>query len=189
MLTSVLKKQKKKLAKPYSKAIMAMLPRTSYDDGVSKPVHEPINDVHVHGHTMQQVFLPVSESRHFTREDAAKAFNRKMLSADDRSQHPELVSMMRGVLGGERRGDSTKKFVEAARESEQALVRKAEAAQQREAARTTNVQSDRFEFRIQAFNSERVGILGRDRHATGWRYGAPLDDRKRGKVRIPTSVP
>lgn len=165
-----------------------MLPRTTYkpDENV---VHEPINDVHVHGHTMQQIFLPTSESRHFTREDAAKAFHRKMLSTDERSHHPELISMLRGVHNGERRGDSTKKFVEAARESEQALVRKAEEDKQREEARTTRVQSDRFEFRVQSFNSERVGTTGRDRHATGWRYGAPLDDRKRGKVKIPTAVP
>lgn len=166
-----------------------MLPKTSYDGANKNVVHEPINDVHVHGYTMQQVFLPTSESRHFTRKDAAKAFHRKMLSADERSQHPELVSMMRGVLNGEKRGESTKKFVEAARESEQALVRKAEEAKKREEARTTKVESDRFEFRIQSFNSERVGPTGRDRHATGWRYGAPLDDRKRGKVKIPTSVP
>lgn len=167
-----------------------MLPKTNYD-GANKQnvVHEPINDVHVHGYTMQQVFLPTSESRHFTREDAAKAFHRKMVSADKRSQHPELVTMLRGVHNGEARADSTRKFVEAARESEQALVRKAEEAKAREEARTTKVQSDRFEFRVKTFNSEEVGTTGRDRNATGWRYGAPLDDRKRGKVKIPTSVP
>lgn len=166
-----------------------MLPKTTYIEGVNKPVHEPINDVNVHGYTTQQVFLPTSESRHFTRKDAAKAFHRTMLSADDRSQQPELVNMMRGVLRGDRRGDSTRKFVEAARESEQALVRRAEETKMKDEARTAKISSDRFEFRIQAFNSERVGKDGRDRHATGWRYGAPLDDRKRGKVKIPTSVP
>lgn len=181
-------KQGKKLAKPYSKAIMRMLPKTSYDSGTNT-VHEPINDVHVHRNTMQQVFLPTSESRHFTRKDAAKAFHRRMLSADERSQHPELVAMMRGVLGGEARADGTRKFVAAARESEEALVRKAEEEQARVDGRTTRVESDRFEFRVQGFNSERVGRGGRDRHAKGWRYGAPLDDRTRGKVKIPTSMP
>lgn len=179
----------KTLAKPYSKAILGMLPKTSYNDVGPKPAHEPINDVHVHGYTMQQVFHPTSESRHFTRKDAANAFHRTMLPAEERSQHPELIQMVKGVLGGENKSSSTAKFVRAAKESEQALVRQAEEKKKREDARTVKVNSDRFEFRIKTFNSESVGTTGRARNATGWRYGAPLDDRKRGKVKIPTSVP
>lgn len=165
-----------------------MLPKTSYD-GLHKPVHEPINDVHVHGYTMQQVFLPTSESRHFTRKDAAKAFHQHMRSADERSQHPELVEMMRGVIKGEKKTTSADKFVEAARKSEQALVNAAKEKKRREEAETTKVASDRFEFRIRSFDSEKVGRAGRAKDVTGWRYGVPLDDRKRGKVKIPTSVP
>lgn len=182
--------QGKRLAKPYAQAMLAMLPKTSYNMEDREHVHhEPINDVHVHGYTMQQVFLPTSESRHFTRQDAAKAFHRTMLPAEERSQHPELIAKVKGRLGGESSGESHQKFVKAAKESEEALVRRAQEAKDSEEARTMKIKSDRFEFRIQSFNSEKVGPAGRARYATGWRYGAPLDDRKRGKVRIPTSVP
>ena len=166
-----------------------MLPKTSYPASGPKPTHEPINDIHVHGYTMQQVFLPTSESRHFTRRDAAKAFHRTMLPAEERSQHPELIEMVKDVLAGGNRARSAEKFIKAAKQSEQELVRQAEENARREAARTMKINSDRFEFRIQSFDSERVGTTGRARHAVGWRYGAPLDDRKRGKVKIPTQVP
>ncbi|SPO03741.1 uncharacterized protein DNG_06424 [Cephalotrichum gorgonifer] len=179
----------KKLAKPYSKAIMSMLPQTSYAESGPKPAHEPINDVNVHGYTMQQLFVPTSESRRFTRKDAAKAFHKNMLPAEERSAHPELIEMVKGVLAGESRARSTEKFVNAARASEQALVRQAQEKKKRQDARTVKVNSDRFEFRIESFNSEAVGPAGRARNAPGWKYGAPLDDRKRGKVKIPTSVP
>ena len=166
-----------------------MLPKTSYPSSGTKPTHEPINDIHVHGYTMQQVFLPTSESSHFTRKDAAKAFHRTMLPAEERSQHPELIEMVKDVLAGESRSRSADKFIAAAKQSEQELVRQVEMNASRDAARTMKINSDRFEFRIQTFNSEKVGPAGRARHAVGWRYGAPLDDRKRGKVKIPTQVP
>lgn len=112
-----------------------------------------------------------------------------MLPAEKRSQHPELIAMVKDVLAGANRTRSAEMFVATARESEQDLVRQAKENAKRDAARTMKVHSDRFEFRIQAFNSERVGPVGRSRDAVGWRYGAPLDDRKREKIKIPTQVP
>ena len=72
MLTNLKGKQ---LATPYAKAVMKMLPKTHYNEGEENIPHEPINEIHVHNLTLQQLFTPVSESRHFTREDAAKAFH------------------------------------------------------------------------------------------------------------------
>ena len=65
---------------------MDMLPKTSYDLDSDQPItpHEPINEIHVHKATMNQLFHPTSESRHFTRRDAATAFHHRMLPADDR---------------------------------------------------------------------------------------------------------
>ncbi|KAF7558513.1 hypothetical protein G7046_g5629 [Stylonectria norvegica] len=179
----------KKLAIPYAKAIMRMLPKTSFHEGEDNDAHEPINEVHVHNLTMQQLFLPVSESRHFTREDAAKAFHEKMLSADARSPQPELIVMEREVLNGATRKASLDKFKEATQAEEDAVAEKILAQRRREQSSIKKVTTARYEFRFKEVNVDDVGRDGRSRKGTGWRYGAPFEDRKRGLVKIPTSVP
>ncbi|KND87945.1 hypothetical protein TOPH_07356 [Tolypocladium ophioglossoides CBS 100239] len=179
----------KKLAIPYAKAVMSMLPKTSYREGEQNVPHEPVNEVHVHKLTMQQLFVPVSESRHFTREDAAKAFHDGMLSADARSPQPELIAMEREILTGKSRDESMEKFKDATQREEDAVARRIVKQQQKEEKMTTRVQTDRYEFRFKEVNVDDAGRDGRSRRATGWRYGAPFDDRKRGVVKIPTSVP
>jgi hypothetical protein len=84
-----------------------MLPTTPFVD-TTKPenrgkrpiTHEPINDLIVHPATRQQLFVPVSESRHFTRVDAGKAFDNDLLPADARIPHPELVQAEREISEG-----------------------------------------------------------------------------------------
>ena len=64
-----------------------MLPQTRGDGrNQNEPPHESIGDIHGHTAAMRQLFLPTSESRRFTREDAAKAFSERLLPADDRIQ-------------------------------------------------------------------------------------------------------
>ncbi|KAL7929000.1 eukaryotic mitochondrial regulator domain-containing protein [Trichoderma chlorosporum] len=179
----------KKLAIPYAKAVMGMLPKTSYREGEKNLPHEPVNEIHVHKLTMQQLFVPVSESRHFTREDAAKAFHDTMLSVDARSPQPELIKMEREILGGKTRQESLAKFKEATQKEEDKVARRIAQEQQRDEKATTRVTTDRYEFRFKEINADDVGRTGRSRKGTGWRYGAPFDDRKRGLVKIPTSVP
>lgn len=78
-----------------------MLPKTVFIEGAKDNIpHEAINEVLIHKYTMSQLFVPVSESRHFTREDAAKVFGERMLSADARSPQPELVEMEREIRAG-----------------------------------------------------------------------------------------
>ena len=80
-----------------------MLPQTPYvrQGKGERPVpHEPITDLPVHPATRQQLFIPVSESRNFTREDAARAFDDTLLTADKRIPHPELVIVERERLAG-----------------------------------------------------------------------------------------
>ncbi|KAM0450556.1 hypothetical protein ACHAPV_004836 [Trichoderma viride] len=179
----------KKLAIPYAKAVMNMLPKTSYREGEKNLPHEPVNEIHVHKLTMQQLFVPVSESRHFTRSDAAKAFHDTMLSVDARSPQPELIKMEREILQGKTRQESLAKFKVATQKEEDRVAQRIAREAQREEEATTRVATDRYEFRFKEINADDVGRTGRSRKGTGWRYGAPFDDRKRGLVKIPTSVP
>ncbi|EMC93745.1 hypothetical protein BAUCODRAFT_75161 [Baudoinia panamericana UAMH 10762] len=180
----------KRLAKPYSEAVLAMLPTTPFRPNTANPVtpHEPINDIEVHAHTRPQIFWPASESRQFTREDAAKVFDSKLLPADKRIPLPMLVDLERWKLEGLDRQERTKKQIEAddkARREEDEKVRKRTEWQ----ARTQRVvQGRRWDFKFQDISAEKVGKDGRGKDAVGYRYGMPHEDRKRGMLKIPTSV-
>ncbi|KAI0458485.1 eukaryotic mitochondrial regulator protein-domain-containing protein [Xylaria acuta] len=180
----------KPLAKPYAKAVLSMLPTFYINPNQSNPPFEPINELHVHPYTMQQLFWPTSESRHFTREDAAKAFHSTLLSADKRVPHPELIEMEREVEQGRPLWDASERFKQAVMESERKAAEKQVAKAAREEKMTTRINTERFEFRFKQFNSENVGPKGRSRRLVGWRYGTPHDDRSKGhQIKIPTSVP
>ena len=182
--------QNQPLATPYANAIMKMLPQSKYLDGDENITpHEAVNEVLVHKYTLTQLFVPVSESRHFTREDAATAFHGKMLSADARSPQPDLIAMEREVLAGTDRDESMERFRETAAEHEEELAEKQRRQREREQASTQHVHSGRYQFRFKDMKTDAVGRTGRARGAAGWRYGAPHNDRKRGVVKIPTSVP
>ncbi|KAI0886073.1 eukaryotic mitochondrial regulator protein-domain-containing protein [Annulohypoxylon maeteangense] len=177
------------LAKPYAKAILAMLPTHTFKADQRNEPFEPINELHVHPYTMKQIFWPTSESRHFTRADAAKAFHPKMLSADERVPHPELIQMEKEVLEGHSLWDASERFKQAVMESERRAAQKEIEKASIEEKYTTRVHTKRFEYRFKQINSENVGSKGRARNAVGWRYGAPHYDRSKGEIKIPTSVP
>ncbi|KAI8627046.1 eukaryotic mitochondrial regulator protein-domain-containing protein [Xylariaceae sp. FL1651] len=182
--------QGKKLAKPYAKAVLSMLPQWRMNPNQRNQPFEPINEVHVHPYSMQQIFWPTSESRHFTRADAAKAFHPTLLSADERVPHPELVEMEKEVDQGRPLWDASERFKQAVMESERKAAEKQMAKAAWEEKQTTRVNTERFEFRFKQFNSENVGPRGKSRSAVGWRYGTPYDDRSKGhQIKIPTSVP
>ncbi|KAI1327004.1 eukaryotic mitochondrial regulator protein-domain-containing protein [Xylariaceae sp. FL0255] len=180
----------KKLAIPYAKAMLEMLPTFRLSPDQNKQPYEEINELHVHPYTMQQLFWPVSESRVFTREDAAQAFHPTLLSADKRIPHPELVDMEREITNGRPLWDAAERFKAAVMESERAAAERNKNKVDKEEKATTRVRSDRFEFRFKDFNSDNVGPKGKGRHAVGWKYGTPLPDRSKGhQIKIPTSVP
>ncbi|KAI0112870.1 eukaryotic mitochondrial regulator protein-domain-containing protein [Daldinia grandis] len=179
----------KKLAKPYAKAVLGMLPTHTFRMDLRNEPFEPINELHVHPYTTKQIFWPTSESRHFTRADAAKAFHPKLLSADRRVPHPELIQMEKDIIQGRPPWDASERFKQAAMESERKAADKQLAKALLEEKYTTRVRSNRFEFRFKQINSENVGAKGRARNAVGWRYGAPYYDRAKGEIKIPTSVP
>lgn len=197
--------QGKKLAIPYAQAVTQMLPLAYPNE--DEPF-EPINEIHVHGLTMQQLFVPAPESRHFTREDAAKAFNEKMLSADARMPHKQLVKHHRRVAKlppsvAKKPVDEDKvdedtadektpqkqswdQFVEDAREAERADVLRDASKKEFENKITLAIPTDRAEFRFKTMVVDDVGPDGRSRRGVGWRYGAPYEDRKKDQVKHPT---
>ncbi|KAI8938485.1 hypothetical protein NX059_004377 [Plenodomus lindquistii] len=186
--------QGKTLATPYSKAVLSMLPVTPHIDtsdpknkGKRPITHEPINDLIVHPATRQQLFVPVAESRHFTRVDAGKAFDNDLLPADARIPHPELVQAERELESGlsfdERRKLAEERF---------AVEAKKKAAEQKakedELKRQKVVPQRRWDFVFQDVSVESAGRDGKGAEAAGWRYGVPHQDRKRGIPKIPTKV-
>ncbi|KAJ8106027.1 hypothetical protein OPT61_g9815 [Boeremia exigua] len=186
--------QGKTLAMPYSKAVLEMLPTTPHVDasdpknkGKRPVVHEPINDLIVHPATRQQLWVPVAESRQFTREDAGKAFDNSLLPADKRIPHPELVQAERELASGlsfeERRKLAEERFA-----AEAAEKKREEEAKQAEIRAQKVVPQRRWDFVFKDISVESVGRNGRDARGVGWRYGLPHQDRKKGQVKIPTKV-
>lgn len=181
----------KPMAIPYNEAVMGMLPKTLFLEdqrlAYGKKSHESINDLPVHRATGSQIFYPTSESRAFTRADAAKAFSDTLLPADDRVPHPELAIIHKEVL--QDLSPEVRRTRAAEREkAAQEAAEKAALAKAKEDARVKRVDVGKVEFRFTEIMVDHAGKDGRGRKGTGWRYGAPLMDRSKGHVRIPTAV-
>ncbi|KAL8932715.1 MAG: hypothetical protein Q9211_006157 [Gyalolechia sp. 1 TL-2023] len=180
----------RKLATPYARAVNAMLPQTpAPPNPKARPIaHESINDLPVHAATRTQLFHPVPESMHFNRVSAAKTFARDLLPPEDRIPHPEMVELAK--LEQENRGRED--LLEARRvelEKEEAAI--IDTQRQRQAAKeaaTMKVENPRWQFRFENIKVESVGKDGRARSGVGARYGVPAQDRKKGQIKIPTSV-
>ncbi|KZF22974.1 hypothetical protein L228DRAFT_247404 [Xylona heveae TC161] len=183
-------KEGKTLAKPYARAVMEMVPKTPYNPNNPIP-HESINDLPVHSATMQQIFEPTSESRRFTREDAAKVFHPKLLPADKRIPHPELIELERERLESVPREERINRQRERlAKEAQLATWRKEKKEEyERKHTKVIAPKAGRWEFRFTDVSVDAAGKDGRGPDGVGWRYGMPHEDRKRGQVKIPTSVP
>ena len=167
---------------------MSMLPKTRYDkDPRNLRTHESINDLPVHAATGPQIFYPTSESRHFTRIDAAKVFDESLLPADDRVPHPELTLMHKDFKAGLSKEEIAERQKE--REDRQEKERSRIAARKaKKMAAVKKVHTPRWEFRFSDVNVDDIGKDGRGAKGVGWRYGAPLMDRSRGQLKIPRRV-
>jgi hypothetical protein len=165
-----------------------MLPQTpaygNKKSGGEYNPHESINDLPLHSATGPQIFYPTSESRHFTRVDAAKVFDETLLPADDRIPHPELTLMHKDFLKGYSPNEISKHQEE--RDAE-AKKRKEywEQKQAKKLAEIKVVDSPRWAFRITPVNVDNIGRDGRGAKGVGWRYGMPLMDRRRAEHKIP----
>ena len=164
-----------------------MLPSTPYIP--NNPVaHESINDLPVHRATDVQIFHPVSESRHFTRREAAKLFDPQLKPAEDRVPHTELVQLHKW----KHEGIQTDERIQLQRESDAKDVQSKNILEmkrkEKEAREIKTVETERSEFRFQDIRVESVGPTGRSRKGVGARYGMPHEDRKKGQIKIPRSV-
>lgn len=187
--------QGKQLALPYSKAVLDMLPQTPYIDQTlpenrnARPVpHESINDLFVHPATRQQLFVPVAESRKFTRVDAGKAFHNDLLPADERIPHPELVLAEREIAEGYSLRERKARAGDRLEAEEAEKIAKDAAARAEELRNRHVVPQRRWDYVFTDVSVEQAGKNGRGAKGVGWRYGFPHEDRKKGQVKIPTRV-
>jgi hypothetical protein len=164
-----------------------MLPKTSFNPNSRIKPHESINDLPVHRSTGTQIFHPTSESRHFTRVDAAKVFHDKLLPADLRVPHPELAEMYKDYKAGFSTEEREKRQQEREEEAELRRQRALEKKAKKEAA-VKRIDTGRYEYRFTEISVDDAGKDGRGLKGVGWRYGKPLMDRSRGTVKIPQSV-
>lgn len=165
-----------------------MLPVTSYPLILGAPVHESINDLPVHTATTAQLWHPTSESREFTRADAATVFLEGLKPADDRVPHPELHVMEKDRVAGM---PLDERLTLARQRAEQLEEKKAQAGARKqawEAKNVTVIPKTRWDFKFTNFSVEEAGKNGRGHRGVGARYGVPHEDRKRGQIKLPTRV-
>ncbi|KAL9609383.1 MAG: hypothetical protein Q9167_005852 [Letrouitia subvulpina] len=175
----------KRLATPYARAVMSMLPQTPYDHSPTGPrtVHESINDLPVHRATTVQLFHPVSESRVFTRTDAGQTFSSTLLPAEKRIPHPEMVELTKCAMENRGRDDIVRALRDKLEKDEGDQLRREREEKERKERGIKKVRTERWEFRFEDVNAENAGRKG-----LGTRYGVPPQDRKKGQVKIPTRV-
>jgi hypothetical protein len=164
---------------------MSMLPQTHFQKGEHPAFHENANDLPVHSHTTQQIFWPASESRAFSRVDAGNVFKDGLLPADVRIPHPESVQRLAAVHNPSH-AETIRKLRE--KLDEQKAEREEEDRKKQEAVATV-FEGKKWDFKVENVSVDWVGKNGRNRKGVGHRYGKPHDDRKRGLIKIPTSVP
>lgn len=171
-----------------------MLPKTTYVHGRPTP-HESINDLPTHPATLQQIFHPTSESRVFTREDAAKVFYPGLLPADKRIPHPELIELERERQEGLPREVRIERQRERTRREEEKRAEVEKKGKERDARTLKTIlpadqggKGGRWEWHVRDISVQAVGKDGRAWTGVGWRYGVPHQDRKRGQIKIPTRV-
>lgn len=167
-----------------------MLPQTPYSSSPKGRIqpHESINDLPVHVATTQQIFHPTSESRKFTRVDAAKVFDETLLPADQRVPHPELAELERDRLAGMPYEERVEKAAQRNDELQQKKLAADQRRKEKEKRTVKLVSGARWDFKFRDISVDDAGVDGRGHRGTGWRYGVPHMDRRRGEVKIPTRV-
>jgi hypothetical protein len=174
---------------------LSMLPKTPYNPKSPQP-HESINDLPTHPKTLQQLFVPVPESRTFTRADAAKAFDPELGTPDERIPHPDLVTIVRekneglsptDIMARQQARDAVSEEKRVARELRRERIVK-KSIKIVPSADQGGI-GGRWDWKFTDIKVEDAGDDGRGKKGVGARYGLPHQDRKRGLIKIPTSVP
>jgi hypothetical protein len=171
--------QGKPVATYLTKALHTMLKVTPLADKQSKQsrqeFHEGLQDMVSHPFSHRQTFIPVSESRTFTRADAGHEFG--LPPTEEAVPHPDLVKIAKErALGLD---DSVRLQLQIARDNAAAKELKKEEERKKKLNTPAKVvERGRFAWRLQKAETGKVGF----------RYGVPHMDRKKGQVKIPTSV-
>lgn len=158
-----------------TKALHGMLPVTQLaPPQTQQSFHEGLQDMPSHPFSRRQAFVPVPESRAFTRADAGREFG--LPPTEQAVPHPDLVKLQRervdGLTGDER--------VAVQLQRDAAAAQLAERDRQRTEKRNqaTVVEHGRWAWRLKPATTGSVGF----------RYGVPHQDRKKGQIKIPTHV-
>ncbi|KAF8247812.1 hypothetical protein K440DRAFT_628033 [Wilcoxina mikolae CBS 423.85] len=140
-----------------------------------QPFHEGLQDMVSHPFSHRQTFVPVSESKEFTRVDAGKEFG--LPPTEEAVPHPDLIKIAKerdmGLELDER--------VDLQKERERVQQEQSDKEKMRKAARekpSKVIEHGRFAWRLKDATTGKVGF----------RYGVPHQDRKKGQVKIPTHV-
>ncbi|KAI0999654.1 hypothetical protein K3495_g8542 [Podosphaera aphanis] len=147
--------------------------------------HESINDLPILKSTGSQLWLPVSESRRFTRADAAKAFHSNLQPADKRVPHPELTIMHKEWLAGLSIQERTELQDRRAQAERQKALQKINKKKMQEDSIKKVVTPRGVVFRFHEIKVDAIGKNGRGTKAVGCRYGVPNMDRSKGDLKIP----
>jgi hypothetical protein len=165
-----------------TKALDEMLPISHPPKGVggvlegkSSPSFENVQDLPAHSLAGRQAFVPVSESREFTRVDAGKEFG--LPPADEMVPHPDLVVLATERIVGVFEDERIARQEERDRLARSRWDAEREKAEARKRA-TTVKEAGRWKWCLKEAEVGKVGF----------RYGFPLPDRKKGHVKIPTHV-
>lgn len=149
--------------------------------------HESSDPAHSHSTTNP------NKKHHIERVGKGADETQVLQPADARIPHPYLVSHERDRLARpDERNANIKRFAQRLVAEDEADAKRRETALRRQAEATDRVvpKDSRFEFRVSdvVVSKETTGKDGRGARAPGRRYGVPSDDRKKGQVKIPTSV-
>jgi len=154
-----------------------MLPVTHLSPkGLAQTFHEGLQDMQSHPFSHRQAFIPISESRKFTRTDAGKEFG--LPPTEESVPHPDLILLQREKFAGL---DNTARVDKQRERNRQAMVRREEKERkekERKERREMVVEKGRWAWRLTLATTGHVGF----------RYGVPHQDRKKGQVKIPTRV-
>lgn len=175
-LTAITSTQGKHISTFLTAALERMLPVTHLSWQAQQQIHENIQDLPAHPLASRQAFVPVAESREFTRVDAGKEFG--LAPADSAVPHPELIVMRRERMEILSDDERVQRQNERQRIAEGQMAEKEAKAKLKAELEGRVVEQGRWKWRL------REGTAG----YVGHRYGFPLPDRKRGHVKIPTHV-
>lgn len=134
-----------------------------------------------------------TKAQHIERVGKGHDETQVLQPADARIPHPYLVSHERDrIAHPDERNANIRRFAERLVAEDEADKKRRETDQRRQAETTDRIvpQDSRFEFRVKdvVVSKETTGGDGRGHRAPGRRYGVPSYERKRGEVKIPTTV-